>query len=168
MFNLQKLVIPLILIISLCSCNTANTTKPFKENISFTLQGMWNNTEYSFYGKTQDNSKLILKILSPERFKDCEVILSGDNISFDYLGLKIEDSIFNLQPESPFRCLAKGFNTAFSEETQTVLKNDKIFFTFKLNSTDYNFYFGATGLPIEISEKNENNFLQFKNVTILN
>ncbi len=139
--------------------------KPYTENISFELQGKWNNIAYSFLGETKENSKIVLKIISPERLKDCVVTLSGDYISFEYLGLEKKGYISQLSSDSPLKAIANGFKESLINEVHT--KNNQLYFSYKLSSTEYFFHIGATGLPIKICNKNGNNQLNFKNVTIL-
>ena len=106
-----------------------------------------------------------MKILSPERIKDCEFIFSGDKINIKFLGLEKEADKSVISENSPLKVIHKGFEIAKQEKNLT-LKDNKYYCKFKLSDTEYTFTFGASGLPIEITDKNKHHII-FKSVTIL-
>lgn len=165
MFSLGKLFFPLITILLLCSCNIATQITPCVDNISFTAEAVWDNTTYSLSGTTEKES-LTLKINSPERMKNCEFIFSGDNITVNYLGLTNKTNTSAFTDSSLLTVINEGINTA--RKTKINENNGKYYCEFEIADTEYTFIFGATGLPIEITDKSGKNRILFKNATILN
>lgn len=167
MFYLRKFALLLLLIFFLCGCEDITQAKPETRNLSFTAVTVFENTEYVLSCNTDENSNLHLTVNKPDNIANLKMFFADKNVKIDYLELEKEIPLNSLESASVLRILYEGILKA--SKTENLLVEDDIYFVpFSLQGENYFFYFGQSGLPLEIKSKDNKLQIFIKGVTILN
>ena len=164
---MRKLILCLLLILSLCACENKTEAKPEIKNLSFCVATVSQNTEYFLSATTDENSNLHLTVNTPKDIADLKMFFCDKKVNVNYLGLEKEISIDALQADSVFTVLYKGISKA-SKTENLLIEDDKYFIPFSVENKDYFFYFGQSGLPLEIKSKDNETQIIIKGAAISN
>lgn len=167
---MRKLLLPIIIVfvLSLCSCKTGSQVKPTVKQISFTAEAVWDKTEYQVSAVTDGDLETEFTVISPEKIGNLKLTFSGDTVKLYFLELEHETQITCLPEGSPVRVIYEALKSADSENLKVYSENNKYFIRYNIGDTDYRLVLAETGLPLEITDKNGENRILFKDVTILN
>ncbi len=164
---MQKILIPslLIILIFLCGCEKNSDVNPITQNISFTVETVFQNQEYCFSAQTDNNSNLKITVNFPENLKSLKLYFNADTVEMDFWGLKKEIPLSSFEEDSLFRMVYEGITTAKNAE-ELKLENDNFFTEFKIGSNYYKMLFGESGLPIGIRNTDNSLDIQFKSINL--
>lgn len=164
---MRKLILCLLLILSLCACENKTEAKPETKNLSFCVTTVSQNTEYLLSATTDDNAELHLTVENPESITDLKMHFANKKVKINYLDLEKEISTDALQANSVFKILYEGILKASKTESLSI-EDDKYFIPFSVENKDYFFYFGQSGLPLEIKSKDNETQIIIKGAAISN
>ncbi len=164
---MRKLILFLLLIFSLCACKNESQAKPETKNLTFTAVSVFENTEYILSASTDENSNLYLTVKNPENITNLKFFFTPETIKLNYLNLEKAIPTDSLQTDSVFRILYEGILKA-SKTQNLSIEDDKYFIPFSVDNKHYLFYFGQSGLPLEIRSKDNKVQILIKGAAISN
>ena len=162
---MKKILSIIFCLILLAGCNKKSSEViAVTTGLSFTAEVSFYDTKATYNIKISENGETELESVSGNT-KDMKVILKGENLNITFKELNYTSNLNSL-PEGTF---AKFIHTVFLDcNKKTVyFENNQYFTEGKTPEYNYKIYFGATGLPIKIEEKNQNITAFFKNTSII-
>ncbi len=159
------MLIPFIvlLLFSFSGCKKASAVEPKFNNLSFTVDALWDDVHYIFDGSVKEN-RLYLTAISPETQRNIKIAIKEQELTFNYLDLEKILSANQLPKNSVLSVLL----SCFTEKNNVYCENDRYYIKLKDDRKDYIFYITQSGLPLKICEEKGNNQILFKGITIQN
>lgn len=155
--------LPLALLL-LCGCANNKTVTPILNNISFTAEIDYGDTE--FVGNaTLSEGTLNLTVTEPQEIKDLILKLDKNGITAEFKGVTYTPDINSLPQGAIAQVLYDilndivGNKTANCDEENCEIKG-------RVNGYDYTFVFSPSGLPISLEIDDLDLEIKFKNVTV--
>lgn len=156
-------VLPLVLF-SLCGCVEKAVVTPVLDNISFTAEMDYGDTEFTA-DVTLAQDALNLVVTKPQEIKDLTLNFSKNGVTAEFKGVTYTPDINSLPQGATAQVLFDVMNDiTSSQHTLTDDENCKI--VGKVFSYEYILVFSPSGLPISLEIEDLDLYTKFSNVTI--
>lgn len=156
-----------VIFILLCGCNNISPgIVAVTEGLSFIAKVDYNNEIYEFKVEITQKNKMIMQVLSPKRIENFVFEFSGDSVAFGLGDLKHKSQIDALPEISPASFIYSVFSDAAKHKTDIALKNNEYFIIGTAEKYEYKLFIGTSGLPIKITDSENNITAIIKQATI--
>lgn len=161
----KKLCVLLPLLILLCGCAQNKAVTPILNNISFTAEIDYGDTEFTANASIAEDA-LNLVVTEPQEIKDLTLNITKNGVTAEFKGVTYAPDI-NSMPEGAIIQVLHNVisdistlqNTAVCDEENCEIKGN-------VDSYEYEFEFSPSGLPISLNIDNLDLDIKFKNVTV--
>lgn len=157
----------LIIIYTFSGCKKNSEILPITSDFSFTADVTYNNETFCYKAEIipKTDNKIMLK--STDTATNITYTFFGQQITEELFGIKNTRDISSL-PESSVLDLLYFVFSDIRENSKTVTNTDNEYFIeSKIMKYDYKITFGASGIPIDIHEKNFNIDVNIKDAKLL-
>ncbi len=157
----------LIIIFSFSGCKNNTEIVPVTSDFSFTADVTYNNETFCYKAEIipKTDNKIMLQLT--DIATNISYTFSGQQITEELFGIKNTRDISSL-PESSVLDLLYFVFSDIRENSKTITNTDNEYFIeSEINKYDYKITFGASGIPIDIHEKNFNVDVNIKDAKLL-
>ncbi len=147
----------------LCSCSKIETTKPILNDITFTVQIDYNNTQY-ICNADVTNDALNLVILEPQEIKDLTLKIDRNVLTTKFKDIEYTPDKNTLPQGTVIWILYDVFNNVAVKECSFSDENCKI--SGKVDECEYEFVFSPSGLPLSLEIDDLDLKIIFNNVIV--
>ncbi|MBQ8268043.1 MAG: hypothetical protein IJZ21_06655 [Clostridia bacterium] len=161
----KKLFVLSFALLLLCGCADNKTVTPVLDNISFTAQIDYGDSE--FVGNaTLSNDTLNLTITEPQEIKDLILKLDKNGVAAEFKGVTYTPDINSLPQGAIAQVLYNILNDIAASQDTAICGEENCVIENKINGYDYEFTFSPSGLPISLEIDDLDLEIKFKNVTV--
>lgn len=160
----KKLFALSLTLLLLCGCAEKKAVTPVLNNISFTAEIDYGDSEFVGNATLSDGA-LNLTVTEPQEIKDLILMLDKNGVTAEFKGVTYTPDINSLPQGAIAQVLYDILNdiadnkTANCDEENCEIKGS-------VNGYDYTFVFSPSGLPISLDVDDLDLEIKFKNVTI--
>lgn len=161
-----SLVSVLGVIVTLCSCGRSPHITPVTTGISFTAELTYSGESYTVFATVNGNGDTDVAFNSPKALNGLTLHFTEDGATANYKELEYKYDISSVPEGAVCTCLYKILRDVAKRGNVTA-ENDCYFAENNIGKIKYRMDFGATGLPISVTEGKNGFSASFKNVTVL-
>lgn len=161
---MKKLSVLLCLSLFLCACSATNSKiTPICSGVSFNAQINYENQVYDFLVSINDSGNTMI-----ENKMDRYIIeFSETGVNFKYGDLVYKTELTALPDDFKLDLIHTVFSDISKSKPMVISKNDSFFVEGETEKYKYKVFFGLSGLPLEIIEKNNNISIIISNAKVI-
>lgn len=161
----KKLCVLLSLFLLLCGCAQKKGITPVLNNISFTAEIDYGDTEF-MANVTLDGDALNLVVIEPQEIKDLTLKVDKNGITAEFMGLRYTPDIDSLPQGAIIQVLYEIFDDISTSQNTSVCNEENCEIKGEVGDYEYKFIFSPSGLPISLYIDQLDLEIKFKNVTV--
>jgi hypothetical protein len=161
---LKKLSVLLCLSLFLCACSATNSKiSPICHSVSFNAEINYQTEPFDFFVTINDNGETHM-----ENRQDGYIIeFSEMGVNFKYGDLVYKTELTALPDDFKLDLIHTIFSDISKSKPMVISKNDSFFVEGETEKYKYKVFFGLSGLPLEIIEKNNNISIIISNAKVI-
>ena len=163
---MKKILALILVILTLSACSGKNDVKPTLKGISFNADITYYNENYKGECTISEDGALTLKITEPELLSGYTVMLNGEGITAEYLGVTFTPNLSNMPVSSVITEFYEKITELANSET-VEKKGDTYMIKGGKDADAYTLYISPTGLPQSLEMPDERFRVYFYNTTVL-
>ncbi len=159
----KLLVFPLVFLL-LCGCAQNKKATPILNNISFTAEIDYDDSEFKARATVADGA-LNLVIIEPQEIKDLILNITKNGVTAEFKGVTYTPDISSLPQGAIVQVLYNIINDISSGKMANC-DNENCEISGRVDGYKYDFKFSPSGLPISLKVDDFDLEIEFKNVTV--
>lgn len=161
----KKLFALSLTLLLLCGCAEKKAVTPVLNNISFTAEIDYGDSEFAGNATLSDGA-LNLTVTEPQEIKDLILKLDKNGVTAEFKGVTYNPDINSLPQGAIAQVLYDILNDITASQDTATCDEENCEIEGKVNGYDYTFVFSPSGLPISLDVDDLDLEIKFKNVTI--